>query len=317
MFYKKAKNLIPYFFVLILLVGVFGLVSVKKVMANDPLDTGTCIISNLSYNSCVNDQKGTSSLPSTIQDKDHTMGTCTFTPGWSRKTCTTDRTSAGLTTGKFIEITPAPITSTTIGQCEGLSGEIHKNMAKYDCDAIKGKFSETNTPDASSETTNSPQTDYQTCLNNGGTPISCDDKSGSVSNPVSTTPLGKFLNLKENTCFFKDTSGTMAGCALQLSYIIFDQIPAFILFCAAYFFNFLISATLSSSMFSAPFVGNAWAVVRDLSNIFFILILNIFTRGYCDHSCHCILNIINCIFTFWYKFNNRLSLIIYLFNWYI
>lgn len=63
------------------------------------------------------------------------------------------------------------------------------------------------------------------------------------------------------------------GCLVQFMYYLLYVVPAFLLGVVAYFFNILISITLSSTMFKSVFISNAWAVVRDLSNIFFILIL--------------------------------------------
>lgn len=64
------------------------------------------------------------------------------------------------------------------------------------------------------------------------------------------------------------------GCFIQAFYGIFYVIPSFLLFVSAYFFNVLISLTLGSELFSkSTFILEAWTVVRDLSNIFFILIL--------------------------------------------
>jgi len=63
------------------------------------------------------------------------------------------------------------------------------------------------------------------------------------------------------------------GCIVQVFYYLFYVLPAYLLIQTAYFFNVLISVSLSSSLFKEAFVGQAWIIVRDLSNIFFILIL--------------------------------------------
>jgi len=62
-------------------------------------------------------------------------------------------------------------------------------------------------------------------------------------------------------------------CFVVISNLIFHTVPAFYLRATAYFFNVLISVTLSGDVFKQAFVPQAWAIVRDLSNIFFILIL--------------------------------------------
>ncbi len=64
------------------------------------------------------------------------------------------------------------------------------------------------------------------------------------------------------------------GCLQRIIYWIFYLIPTFLLTISARFFDFIIALTLSSALYTqADFINNAWAVVRDLSNIFFILIL--------------------------------------------
>lgn len=66
----------------------------------------------------------------------------------------------------------------------------------------------------------------------------------------------------------------MDACILQIAYFIFGTIPAFLLTVAASFFNIVVALTLGSALYTkANFIGDAWTVVRDLSNIFFILIL--------------------------------------------
>ena len=64
------------------------------------------------------------------------------------------------------------------------------------------------------------------------------------------------------------------GCVVQITYGLFYQVSAFILGLSAEFFNVLITITLSSTLFAkSTFIPTGWAVVRDLSNLFFILIL--------------------------------------------
>lgn len=90
---------------------------------------------------------------------------------------------------------------------------------------------------------------------------------------TTTTNNSDFENyIEKQTCGFVRGS-LYPGCFLQISYAIFYSIPAFLLTQVAFFFNILISVTLSSDLLKNDFVGKAWSVVRDLSNIFFILIL--------------------------------------------
>ncbi len=64
------------------------------------------------------------------------------------------------------------------------------------------------------------------------------------------------------------------GCIARIIYWLFYSIPSFLLGIAAQLFDFLIALTLQSALYTkATFIGNAWSVVRDFSNIFFILVL--------------------------------------------
>lgn len=94
--------------------------------------------------------------------------------------------------------------------------------------------------------------------------------------PTPETPKSDFeTTISQNACSFIIGSGTFwPGCFIQASYGFFYVIPAFLLSLSAYFFNVLISITLYSNLFAgSAFISEAWGVVRDLSNIFFILIL--------------------------------------------
>jgi hypothetical protein len=64
------------------------------------------------------------------------------------------------------------------------------------------------------------------------------------------------------------------GCMVEIFYLLFYVLPAFLLGVAANFFNVIISLTISSALYTkSHFIPEAWRVVRDLSNIFFILVL--------------------------------------------
>jgi hypothetical protein len=115
-----------------------------------------------------------------------------------------------------------------------------------------------------------PITAYQNCINTGGTADSCKNLSGAT--PPTQSAFQKALDAKG--CGFGIWSDTsMGGCMVQIAYPLFYQLPAFLLAKVAYFFNVLISVTLNGDVFKQDFVPKAWAVVRDLSNIFFILVL--------------------------------------------
>ena len=68
-------------------------------------------------------------------------------------------------------------------------------------------------------------------------------------------------------------TGGLDACLVKLAYYIFYVVPSFLLNLVANFFNIIIPLALSSTMYTASFIGDAWTIVRDLSNIFFILIL--------------------------------------------
>ena len=93
--------------------------------------------------------------------------------------------------------------------------------------------------------------------------------------PTPPAPQSEFeAKITEASCM----SGTSvnpfsAGCIQKVFYWLFHDIPAFLLYVSAYFFNVLLSVSLSTDLFRSPFVVQAWGIVRDLSNIFFILIL--------------------------------------------
>jgi hypothetical protein len=67
---------------------------------------------------------------------------------------------------------------------------------------------------------------------------------------------------------------TFYGCMENLTYIVFFTLPSLLLWVSAQLFDSFIAISLSSKLFNASgFIPQAWTVVRDLSNIFFILIL--------------------------------------------
>ena len=66
----------------------------------------------------------------------------------------------------------------------------------------------------------------------------------------------------------------VGGCLVAISYYIFYVVPSWLLTLSAIFFNSVIAISLSSTLYAKSiFVSTAWTVVRDLANIFFILIL--------------------------------------------
>lgn len=99
----------------------------------------------------------------------------------------------------------------------------------------------------------------------GCTPVPA---SGSAGQSPFDVAVGK------NTCVLSSwATGTLEGCILQFVYWTFYTLGAWLLAIAASFFNFFIRITLGSELLKSDFISTAWGVVRDLSNIFFILIL--------------------------------------------
>lgn len=103
-----------------------------------------------------------------------------------------------------------------------------------------------------------------------------------VPNPgeTSTKSDNAFLNsISDSTCgiggIFWSNGSSLTGCIIQIAYYTLYVFPAFLLWLGAYFFNTILSITLldSSIYSSSKFIPEAWAIVRDLSNIFFIIIL--------------------------------------------
>lgn len=116
------------------------------------------------------------------------------------------------------------------------------------------------------------------------TETDCDQKGGTWTPGTGTGTQGGSEDEKisefervinENKCSLNPlSSGSFwPGCFIQAAYGLFYVIPAFVLGVVAYFFNVLISVTLYPGLLKHDFVSQAWGVVRDLSNIFFILIL--------------------------------------------
>ncbi len=60
---------------------------------------------------------------------------------------------------------------------------------------------------------------------------------------------------------------------VKISYFVLVVAPSFLMVFVAKFFNFVTALTLSSDIYRAPFIAKIWTVVRDFSNIMFILML--------------------------------------------
>jgi hypothetical protein len=75
-------------------------------------------------------------------------------------------------------------------------------------------------------------------------------------------------------CLSPPFSIDVPNCIVRGAYPVFFQLPAFILTTTANLFNSMLALTISSQLYTqSAFISEAWKIVRDISNIFFILIL--------------------------------------------
>src|SRR3989344_4121230 len=86
--------------------------------------------------------------------------------------------------------------------------------------------------------------------------------------------LNEFQKQMEQLSCISLTNFSLTGCLVNLFYNIFYVLASAILTFSAVFFNALVALGLSSKLIAdSTFITAAWAVVRDLSNVFFILVL--------------------------------------------
>ncbi len=121
----------------------------------------------------------------------------------------------------------------------------------------------------------SSKTKQSVCTNKGKDPKNKDnivtfkaDNSNQTNDVNAKSELERQVNAA--SCGVADFG---AGCFLKIAYYGVYQVSALILSIAANFFDFIISVSVNGELLRAPFIATAWTVVRDLSNIFFILIL--------------------------------------------
>ena len=123
-----------------------------------------------------------------------------------------------------------------------------------------------------SATPSAPITAYQQCIDAGSGYEKCKILVGRPATNPNDSAFEKAMNSR--SCSSLLNWFDPAWCLVRIAYTLFYAFPAFILWCAAYVFNVFISITLSSALFAdSDFISEAWKIVRDLSNIFFILIL--------------------------------------------
>ncbi|OGI59716.1 hypothetical protein A2814_00165 [Candidatus Nomurabacteria bacterium RIFCSPHIGHO2_01_FULL_38_19] len=103
-----------------------------------------------------------------------------------------------------------------------------------------------------------------------------EDLSGTPAAQTATaTATGTGVGNNLPSCNLLTVEVSVGGCLVQIFYYSVFALPAAILTLTAWFFNGILALTLSSVMYSkgSDFLLEAWKIVRDFSNIFFILIL--------------------------------------------
>ncbi|MEK7564559.1 MAG: hypothetical protein AAB510_03280 [Patescibacteria group bacterium] len=104
--------------------------------------------------------------------------------------------------------------------------------------------------------------------------------------PTTTTPTGAAssptpdgstkdtkTSLDESIGCANFFDGSPDKCLTRIIYTLFYVLPSGILWLVAQLFNASLAITLSSLLFDNDFLSEAWKIVRDISNIFFIIIL--------------------------------------------
>lgn len=100
------------------------------------------------------------------------------------------------------------------------------------------------------------------------------DNNPDVAPSTNTGTKGAFeTEVNKFSCGVGIGSDLFPACLIKFLYYVMYVFPSLLLAVVAYFFNVLISVTLGSTLLKSNFIPEAWGVVRDLSNIFFILIL--------------------------------------------
>jgi hypothetical protein len=168
--------------------------------------------------------------------------------------------------------------------CYNSNGDIVPitNNTKPGCDNVAGRWLDTPPATGAASTGNAPGT----CQYSGGTVANVTQTACAAApynsqawvantNQTVQNPQSQFATEIGNlTCFgIAPPVLNVAQCGVQFAYYILYIPTAFLLAKTAYFFNVLISVTLNGAIFKQAFVPQAWGIVRDLSNIFFILIL--------------------------------------------
>ncbi len=134
---------------------------------------------------------------------------------------------------------------------------------------------DTSVTPAKSSTSSIPSLTNAECnnLKDTNTSVSWVQDGGTAGGNISgggDSLLYQNTNAKSCGVAFKDA--TISGCVQLIFYFIFYQIPSFLLSVAGNFFDAMIGIALKGDLISgSTFVTTGWGLVRDLSNIFFIM----------------------------------------------
>ncbi len=97
------------------------------------------------------------------------------------------------------------------------------------------------------------------------------DATGKI--PAGCNPNTKSTDVYSNIGCDSIMSASVLACLTRVVQFFFITLPSLLTTISARMFDFLAGLTLSSEMYKFDFIGNIWVIVRDFSNIAFILVL--------------------------------------------
>lgn len=136
----------------------------------------------------------------------------------------------------------------------------------------KGTCSWTSTSRGGTASSSRPNVTQDECKSLGGAGAAWLENGKTVTVNANTAPQD---GLGHNLPACIDlTNFNMGGCLVNLFYFLLVAIPSWLLILSGMFFDSIVAITLNSSTLAGSnFIPEAWGVVRDLSNIFFIIVL--------------------------------------------
>ncbi len=148
-------------------------------------------------------------------------------------------------------VNPQPGNTPITGKCVVLGSDgapdptqTKTGVTKEDCDTLKGSFSA--------------------------------DTNGTISADTNGITTDSTKPSDQNESLFGScnlTAWTISGCIVSGFYWVFLVLPSYVLYLTAYMFNAMLALTLGSTLYKNNFLPEAWRIIRDFSNIFFILVL--------------------------------------------